>query len=142
MKPVVAVFDFDGTLTYRDTLLPFLIHAYGPYSTSCKLTVELPFVFGFALGIIPRQQAKERVLKRFFKGKQLHEIEALGHSFAENSLDKHLRPEGRQRIAWHLSQGHRCILVSASLDVYLKPWAEKMGFHKDRKNNGVYCPFP
>ena len=28
-KPVVAAFDFDGTLTRRDTLLPFLLHTLG-----------------------------------------------------------------------------------------------------------------
>ena len=31
---IVAAFDFDGTLTYRDTLLPFLFFTHGIISTS------------------------------------------------------------------------------------------------------------
>ena len=33
-----------------------------------------------------------------------------------------------QRLQWHKKQGHRCILVSASLEIYLRPWATKLGF--------------
>jgi len=33
------------------------------------------------------------------------------------------------RLQWHLEQGHRCIIVSASIDIYLEPWAESFGVH-------------
>ncbi len=32
------------------------------------------------------------------------------------------------RLHWHQRQGHRCVLVSASMDIYLKPWAAAAGF--------------
>ena len=32
------------------------------------------------------------------------------------------------RLEWHKSQGHDCVLVSASLDIYLGPWCQKLEF--------------
>jgi HAD superfamily hydrolase (TIGR01490 family) len=52
-----------------------------------------------------------------------------GESFAE-VLDKHIRPKARERLQWHLKQKHCCLLISASIDVYLEPWAKKMGCHQ------------
>lgn len=33
-----------------------------------------------------------------------------------------------QRLTWHKQQGHRCVVVSASLELYLRPWALKSDF--------------
>jgi len=33
-----------------------------------------------------------------------------------------------RRLAWHKQQGHRCVVISASLDLYVRPWAIKEGF--------------
>lgn len=32
-----------------------------------------------------------------------------------------------QKLEWHLNRGDKVVLVSASMDVYLKPWCEKYG---------------
>jgi HAD superfamily hydrolase (TIGR01490 family) len=40
-----------------------------------------------------------------------------------------IRPKALDRISWHKNQGHRLILVSASLDVYLNPLYAQLGFH-------------
>lgn len=127
--PVVAAFDFDGTVTYRDTLLPFLIEVKGLFSTFLNLAKELPALAGFVLGIVPRQRAKEAILSRFFKGKAIGEVFALGKIYAQGTLKTKIRPEALQRIHWHLKQGHRCVLISASLDIYLNQWAHDIGIH-------------
>lgn len=31
------------------------------------------------------------------------------------------------RIAWHKSQGHKVVVVSGGLDVYLEPWCKEQG---------------
>lgn len=125
----VAAFDFDGTLTYSDTLLPFLFYAKGFFATIFNLTRNLPALAGFALGIVPRQTAKEAVLTTFFAGTPLAEINALGAAFARSTLKKKICPEALKKLQWHQQQGHRCILISASLDVYLAPWAQEVGIH-------------
>lgn len=125
----VAVFDFDGTLTYRDTLLSFLFFVCGTKKTLNRLFYLAPHFFKYACGMISRQEMKEKVLKRFFAGIPIEVMQDLGKAFAEGPLNTHLRPKALPRIKWHLDQGHRCILISASLNVYLHPWARYAGFH-------------
>jgi phosphatidylglycerophosphatase C len=127
--PIIAAFDFDGTISYRDTLLPFLVYTEGPLTSTYKLAQEIPSMLGFVLKLKSRQKTKEAILKRFFNGISLEKIKNLGKEFARGPLKNKIRPEALKRIKWHLEQGHRCILISASMDVYLKPWAESIGFH-------------
>lgn len=128
-KPIIAAFDFDGTLTTRDSLLPFLIDTTGVWKSAFYLFLEIPAMLGFLLGITPRQTTKERILKRFFGGVALKTLQHQGERFAGERIAKLLKPKARKRLEWHLNQGHRCILVSASIDIYLQPWIEKVGIH-------------
>lgn len=125
---IVAAFDFDNTLTDRDSLVPFLFYTYGWLKTSYHLALLTPFFIGFLLGQISRQAVKEKILTRFFKGKALNELQVQAQSFADQQLDRYLKPEALQRLAWHQAQGHRCLLVSASIELYLQPWAQRHGF--------------
>lgn len=127
-KRVVAVFDFDGTITYRDSLLPFLNFTYGPSKTYGKLLLQAPALIGFALGVIKRQQVKEAILRPFFKGECPETLMQLGKKYASEKLDTLVRPAAKQRLEWHQNSGHHCILASASLDIYLVPWAQAAGF--------------
>jgi HAD superfamily hydrolase (TIGR01490 family) len=128
-KPVVAAFDFDGTLTRRDTLFPFLLHVSGPFEFSIKLISLLPTLTAYALGMMRNDIAKQRVLRRFLSNMLLTEIQQHALSFAALKLPALLRKEAMQRLAWHTQQNHRCIVVSASLENYLKPWANTVGFN-------------
>jgi len=59
------------------------------------------------------------------------EIDALrqaGERFAVHVLPSLLRHEAMQRLEWHKQHGHRCVVISASLELYLQPWAIKAGF--------------
>jgi HAD superfamily hydrolase (TIGR01490 family) len=128
-KTIIAAFDFDGTLTYRDTLIPFLLFVCGPFKLVFALILLTPMFFGYALKIFNRQQVKEALLKMTIGGVSLEILKKQGQEFAEGKLMGLLRPEGMARLQWHQNQGHRCILVSANLDVYLNPWAKITGFH-------------
>lgn len=127
-KPVVAAFDFDGTLTYRDSLLPFLHSIAGTKVTLINLFLEIPHLLQYFIGFKDRQGLKEAFLTRFLKNKKREELERHAKQFAQQQLSKMIRPEGLERLAWHRKEGHRCILISANLDLYLKPWAELNGF--------------
>lgn len=127
-KPVIAAFDFDGTVTYHDSLLPFLTFTYGYFKTYGKLLLKAPTLLGFVLGFTPRQTAKEAIISSFFKGEKLTTIEQLGSKYARERLNDIVRPEAKKRIEWHQNNGHQCVLISASLDIYLKPWAKALDF--------------
>jgi phosphatidylglycerophosphatase C len=127
-KPVVAAFDFDGTLTRRDTLFPFLLYVAGPVKFSCKIVLLLVTLAGYALGLIRNDKAKIKVLTRFLANMEMNTLQQQALQFAEQKLPSLLRSEAMQRLAWHRQQGHRCVVVSASLEIYLRPWASTAGF--------------
>lgn len=127
-NPVVAAFDFDGTLTRRDTLFPFLLHVAGPFKFSCKILLLLATLTGYALGLIRNDKAKIKVLSSFLANMEMNALQQQALQFAEQKLPLLLRGEAMQRLEWHRKQGHRCVVVSASLEIYLRPWASKAGF--------------
>ncbi len=127
-KPVVAAFDFDGTLTRRDTLLPFLLHTLGTAAVARHAIVLSPTLAGYALGLIGNGVAKERVLVRCLAGMRMDELQQEGERFASYVLPGLLRHQAMQRLEWHKQQGHRCVVISASLELYVRPWAIKAGF--------------
>lgn len=126
----IAAFDFDGTITTGDSLLVFLKYAAGSWNTFKSLFLLAPFLIGFLFKCVSRQKVKEKILSRFFAGMPINWMKELGDSFAySKELEKMIRPSARQRLAWHQKQGHRCVLISATLDIYLIPWAKQEGFH-------------
>lgn len=127
-KPVVAAFDFDGTLTRRDTLLPFLLHVAGPVNFLIKIIYLSPILAAYALGMMRNDIAKIKVLRRFLADMEMAALQQLAMEFATEKLPGLLRGEAMQRLAWHRQQGHRCVVISASLELYLRPWASKAGF--------------
>lgn len=127
-KTVVAAFDFDGTISYHDTLFYFLLNSHGVFRAFFNFTILLPVFIRYELGLLNRQQTKEKILEKFFFGTPIDRIKEMGKAFAATKLASHLRPNAMQRLKWHQEMGHRCILISASLDVYLEPWCKLNGF--------------
>src|SRR3954447_5643135 len=125
---VVAAFDFDGTLSRRDNFVPFLRRAAGTAAAA-----EAFVAAAARLGIAGRDQwsrdaLKARVLVRLFAGRDAAEVDATALEFADEILARHLRAEAVQRADWHRSQGHRLVIVSASLAEYLRPVGERLRF--------------
>lgn len=141
-KPVVAAFDFDGTLTRRDTMFPFLLHVVGWRAFTRHLFMLVPTFVGYGLGLIRNDTAKELVFSRFFAGMSLVDLHKKAEQFAEFAVAKLLRPEAMQRFEWHKEQSHRCIVISASLAIYVQHWAISAGFndviatHLDTRKDG------
>ena len=127
-KLVVAAFDFDGTLTRRDTLLPFLQYLLGDVQVARHALLLLPTLAGYGLGLINNGIAKERVFVQCLAGMELDELQQQGERFAARVLPGLLRQEALQRLEWHQQQGHRCVAISASLALYVQPWALRAGF--------------
>jgi phosphatidylglycerophosphatase C len=127
-KPVVAAFDFDGTLTRRDTMFPFLMHILGMSAFVRHVFALSPTLAGYGLGLIRNDIAKEKVFIRCLAGMNMDELRQKGELFAAKVLPNLLRPDAMQRLNWHKQQGHRCVVISASLELYVRPWAINAGF--------------
>ena len=129
MKPQVAAFDFDGTITRRDSFLFFLWKNSKPFPFIINLLKSTFPLLLFLFGKIGRQPLKEKYITLFFKGETLEKMEQRGNKFAEEELFKIVKKSALKKIEWHRKRGDRLILISASLDIYLKPWAKEQGFH-------------
>lgn len=125
----IAFFDFDGTLTMGDTLMPFLRYVVGPQSYYLKLVRVSPVLTAYFLKLIRNDVAKQVVLRRYLAGYSADELKRLGRDFGNEVVPTMLRSSLLERLQWHQKQGHQCVLVSASLDLYLDSWARGMGFH-------------
>ena len=124
----IAFFDFDGTLTTGDTLMPFLKYVVGAPTYYAKLVLLSPVLAAYFAKLLRNDIAKQIVLKSYLAGYHIDELFELGQRFSEELIPTVLRPEGMELLRWHQEQGHECVLVSASLDIYLHAWAKSEHF--------------
>ncbi len=128
MSNVLALFDFDGTLTTKDSLSDFILFAFGKPKTVIGGILLAPTLAGYAVGLIDNSIAKQRVLKYFFGGISTDRMREFGEAYAKQRLPKILRPAGTEKLKWHQDQGHKVVIVSASTEYWLKSWTDEMGF--------------
>lgn len=128
-KKVVAAFDFDGTITTHDSLLPYIQSVVGKNKFYAKLLALIPIYLGYRLGLKSNHLAKQQLLHIFLKGFSYEVLKQKGQEYAIQQIPALVRPEALQRIHWHQTQGHYCVLVSAGLELYLSPWAQQHGFN-------------
>lgn len=126
-KQVVAAFDFDGTMTHSDSFLPFLRAVAGNTCYVQQMLSLSPVLLGYGLGLVKNHHAKAQVLAKFLSGKEVEAIRQIAQDFATRQLPARIRPGALARLRWHQQQGHRCVIVSASLECYLQPWARTVG---------------
>lgn len=124
----VAAFDFDGTISRRDTLGPFLARVAGPGAFLSTMAVRSPWFGAVVLGRANRDAEKEAVIARLLGGRTAASIAAAGRAYADHLWNRAaFRPEMLERLAWHRAEGHAIVIVSASLDSYLVPLAPRLG---------------
>ena len=116
----VAAFDVDGTLTRRDTLLPFLTRVAGRTRVAGALAVA-------AAGAPQRDAAKARFLRRLLRGRPHGDLEEAGYEYGTRLARVGVSEPMRARLAWHRAEGHELVIVSAALACYLEPAAAALG---------------
>lgn len=124
----VAAFDLDGTLTHRDTLIPWLAHVRGPVRTAIAFGAGFPRTAAALAGLGSRDEAKERLFRRLLAGATLAELQASVDGFVDRLVRSRVRP-GILAIAHaHRAQGHELVIVSASPELYVDRVAAALGF--------------
>jgi phosphatidylglycerophosphatase C len=128
-KTTIAAWDFDGTITRTDSLFVFAKYALGSWRYYWTLVKFAPIALLYFTKIISNDKAKEHLLAMFYKGLPLSYLQQKALDFIE-PINHICRPEALQRLTWHREQGHVLLLVSASAELWLQPWALSMGFEK------------
>lgn len=124
MKKIYA-FDFDGTLTTQDTLLAFIKFVHGKRKLYAGLLLFAPLLLLMKLKLYSNAKAKERVLCYFFSGMPLKLFREACHNFAITHQYL-LRPQGMQLIKECLLYADEVVIVSASVEDWMKPFFEKL----------------
>ena len=120
MKQVFA-FDFDGTLTTRDTLIAFIRYACGTSRFLLGFLLHSPLLVLMKLRLYPNGKAKQRVFSWFFRGMTIDAFDALCRDFGHSQ--RHLlRPETVSVLEQALADGAEVLVVSASIDNWVQPF--------------------
>jgi len=121
----LVIFDFDGTLTTKDTLLQFLKFYRGAFNFWIGIILLSPILVAYKLKLIPNWRAKAWVLKYFIGGDKLEEFNNKCRMYANNKINEVLRPKAYEKLQWHKKQRHEIYVISASAENWIKPFTEK-----------------
>jgi phosphatidylglycerophosphatase C len=128
----VAVFDLDGTLTWHDTLVLFLMSFLRQHPRRLLGLWRLPFpVVGFLAGNRDRGVLKSRVIRTVMGRAPRADVERCADSFV-GTLKPHrrLRPAALAVLEAHRSAGDHLVLLSASPDLYVPRIGRFLGFER------------
>jgi phosphatidylglycerophosphatase C len=122
-KKTLVLFDFDGTLTRGDTLLPFLWHStsFGKIVLGCLKLIS-HYLWLIFSGQWSRDRAKETLFAVFFQGAPEVHLKALGETFVRDYLPRLLLPRSMAVLKQHRESSAQVVVVSASCGVWLKPF--------------------
>lgn len=122
----VAAFDFDGTLTSRDTVVPFLRLLAGSRALAGGLALSSRRVVP-AIARRDRDALRSVATDRVFRGRAIDEVETRAATYGEAIHRSWLRPDTTDRLRWHLDEGHRVVVVSASYEQYVRVVGDRLG---------------
>lgn len=125
MNNTLALFDFDGTITNKDSMFDFLKYSSSKNTYYLGLVKLSPILLAYLLKIVPNGVAKERLLCHFFSGMRAIEFHSIADKYALEKIDNITRKSAMNAIDWHKSKGHRVVVVTASIECWIKKWCEK-----------------
>ncbi len=122
---VIAFFDFDGTITNKDSLPDFIKYVVGKKRYYIGIFLLCPMLVRYMLKLIPNYTAKEKLISHFFKEKNEIEFKKIANQYSIEQIDKIVRPKAIEQISWHKNNNHKIVVVSASMEDWLHAWCKQ-----------------
>jgi len=122
------VFDLDGTITWHDTLVPYLVHTLRRHKARVLRLWPLPFAAARFLIDRDRGRLKSGLIRAVMGGLTRAEVAALTRGFLDARLASLVRPNALSRIEQHRAAGDHLVLLSASTDFYVRDIGRRLGF--------------
>ncbi len=124
MKHKLYCFDFDGTLTTKDSMIELIRYAHGTKGLILGLLANIWYLVMMKLHLYPNWRSKERILAHFFGGMSAEAFDVLCNNFAAlHHTD--IRPQAIAEINDIIAQGGKVIVVSASAENWVAPMLAK-----------------
>ncbi len=120
----VVVFDFDGTLTTKDSYFEFVKYACGYWHLVGGLLLFSPLLLLMLCHLYPHGKAKERVFSHFFKGWRYSQFQKVGRKFAYK-VKAFERTSTVEILEKEVKAGSTVYVVSASMEDWIRPWSQQ-----------------
>lgn len=125
----VVAFDFDGTLTVRDSFMAFLRWRTPPVRFYLGLLRLGPAAIAY-LRHRDRGAIKAAAVREFLKGVTRTQLEADARTFAEKSASRLLRPDALRVWGEWRERRAELVIVTASPEILVAPFARGLGAHR------------
>lgn len=124
-RPIVA-FDFDGTLTIRDSFTAFLRWRAGAADWAIGLVKMAPALTAY-IGDRDRGRIKAASVREFLRDVERTALEAEAERYADQVWGRFMRPDALACWkAWGEKGAHR-VIVTASPETTVAPFARRLG---------------
>lgn len=127
MRPSIAFFDFDGTVTRKDTLFEIVRYSKGNAALYGGLLALSPALALMKLKVLSNEKVKQLFLQYFFSNTPEQQFREKCASFCRERLPSLVREDALQAIKEHQAQGHRVAVVTASAQEWVQPWCTALG---------------
>jgi len=127
-KITVAAFDFDGTITTIDTLPGFIWFSIKFKRLLFSTLKVIPILWSYRFRRMSNHEAKEKLFSEYFGDTPFTDFTKACAGFVPG-IQKLARPAAMDRIRWHQRMGHVVVIVSASVEDWIIPWANHNGIH-------------
>lgn len=125
----VAVFDLDGTITRRDTLVPYLVGYARRWPRGLWRLWRLPFSLArYAVGLSDRGRLKSSLVRQVMLGAPRERVASWSDEFCRSYLPGLCHPGALAAVEGHRAVGDHLVLLSASVDLYVPAIAQALGF--------------
>ncbi len=118
-------FDFDGTITTKDTFIAFIRFVKGDLRTFLGLLLYAPILIMMKLKLYPNWKAKQQLFTYFFKGMNIKEFKLKCNEFARHNKTL-IRPLALIEIQKALKEGEKVIIITASIDMWVRPFFSEL----------------
>lgn len=119
-------FDFDGTITYKDTMFLFLKFS-NPRKYFIQYLKHIPLFILLKIKLLDAEPVKKSFIASILKGKRKSDLEQMATRFFEKYYPTLIRKNALDFIKNRDTAQSEFFLVTASLDIWVKPFAEHWG---------------
>lgn len=134
-------FDFDGTLTYKDTMFMYL-RFYDSTKFRIQFIKHVPLFILLKLKLAETEKVKKSFIGSILKGQTQEKIEKKSKEFFEKNYPGIIRENALDFINNMDRSNIQSLLVTASLDIWAKPFADALQMRlvstKAEFENGIF----
>ncbi|MCC2590761.1 HAD family hydrolase [Chryseobacterium sp. MFBS3-17] len=120
------LFDFDGTLTHKDTMFLFL-KFYNPSRFYLQFAKHIPLFILLKMRLLDAEKVKKSFVSALLKGEKKHKIESVSRAFFDQFSPVIMRRNALDFLKSRDPDKTESYLVTASMDIWAKPFADQFG---------------